>query len=77
MLDKIKNKKQEGPVIQSIVSLTESLVKDSLSLLVCTQSSMLIFLADKISGTFALCKSSSHFFRKIKLMFLSTIRLKF
>ena len=39
-----------GPVVQSIVSLTKSLVSDSLSLLVCLKSSVLIFFAEKMWG---------------------------
>ena len=42
-----------GPVVQSIVSLTKSLVNDSLSLLVCLKSSVLIFFAEKMRGAFA------------------------
>ena len=54
-----------GTVVQSIVSLTKSLVNDSLSLLVRLKSSVLIFFAEKMRGAFALhCKSSSHFFGK-------------
>ena len=37
-----------GPVVQSIVSLTKSLVNDSLSLLVRLKSSVLIFFAEKM-----------------------------
>ena len=37
-----------GPVVQSIVSLTKSLVNDSLSLLVRLKSSLLIFFAEKM-----------------------------
>ena len=36
-----------GPVVQSFVSLTKSLVSDSLSLLVRLKSSLLIFFAEK------------------------------
>ena len=44
-----------GPVVQSIVSLTKSLVNDSLSLLVRLKSSVLIFFAEKkMRGAFAL-----------------------
>ena len=42
----------QGPVVQSIVSLTKSLVNDSLSLLVCLKSSVLIFFAEKMRGAF-------------------------
>ena len=38
----------QGPVVQSIVSLTKSLVNDLLSLLVRLKSSVLIFFAEKI-----------------------------
>ena len=37
-----------GPVVQSIVSLTKSLVNDLLSLLVRLKSSVLIFFAEKM-----------------------------
>ena len=47
-----------GPVVQSIVSLTKSLVNDSLSLLVRLKSSVLIFFAEKMWGAFALQKSA-------------------
>ena len=38
----------QGPVVQSIVSLTKLLVNDSLSLLVRLKSSVLIFFAEKM-----------------------------
>ena len=47
----------QGPV-QSIVSFTPSLVKDSISLLILIKSSVLIFFAENM------CKSSSHLFGK-------------
>ena len=53
--------KDQGPVVQSIVSLTKSLVNDSLSLLVRLKSSVLIFFAENMWGALH-CKSSSHFF---------------
>ena len=40
--------KNLGPVVQSIVSITKSLVNDSLSLLVCLKSSVLVFFAEKM-----------------------------
>ena len=46
--------KHQGPVVQSIVSLTKSLVSDSLSLLVRLKLSVLIFFAEKMRGAFAL-----------------------
>ena len=39
-----------GPVVQSIVILTKSLVNDSLSLLVRLNSSVLIFFAEKMTA---------------------------
>ena len=44
--------KNLGPVVQSIVSLTKSLVNDSLSLLVRLKSGLLIFFAEKMRGAF-------------------------
>ena len=38
----------QGPVVQSIVSLTKSLVNDSLNLLVRLKPSVLIFFAEKM-----------------------------
>ena len=52
----------QGPV-QSIVSFTPSLVKDSISLLILIKSSVLIFLL-KICEELLQCKSSSHLFGK-------------
>ena len=46
-----------GPVVQSIVSLTKSLVNDSLSLLARLKSSELIFFAEKMRGTFCTAKA--------------------
>ena len=42
-----------GPVVQRIISLTKSLVNDSLSLLVRLKSSVLIFFAEKMWGVFS------------------------
>ena len=53
----------QGPVVQSIVRLTKSLVNDSLSLLVRLKSSVLIFLLKNCEELLH-CKSSSHFFCK-------------
>ena len=39
---------EQGPFVQSIISLTKSLVNDSLSLLVRLKSSVLIFFAEKM-----------------------------
>ena len=46
--DSTKDNNDMGPVVQSIVSLTKSLVDDSLSLLVRLKSSVLIFFAEKM-----------------------------
>ena len=55
----------KGPVVQSVVSLTKSLVKGLLSLTVLTKSASIIFFAEKLGVTFALhYKSYSHFFAK-------------
>ena len=56
-----------GPVVQSIVSLTKSLVNDSLSLLVHLKSSVLIFFAEKLLT----------FFRQKMAVFLCIICFKF
>ena len=64
--------KHLGPVVQSILSLTKSLVNDSLSLLVRLKSSVLIFFAEKMRGAFALT-----FFRQKMAVFLCIICLKF
>ena len=66
----------QGPVVQSIVSLTKSLVNDSLSLLVSLKSSVLIFFAEKMRGAFALQKLLT-FFRQKMAVFLCIICLKF
>ena len=66
----------QGPVVQSIVSLTKSLVNDSLSLLVRLKSSVLIFFAEKLWGAFALQKLLT-FFRQKMAVFLCIIYLKF
>ena len=45
----------QGLVVRSIVSLTKSLVKNSLNLTVLTKwIAVIIFLAEKLSGAFAL-----------------------
>lgn len=51
-------------VVQSIVSLTKFLVTDLLSNLVHINSSLLIFFADKIRGTFAQQKLPHIFHKK-------------
>ena len=55
--------------VQSIVSSTKSLVNDSLSLLVRIKSSVLIFFAEKNCEGLLHCKSSSHFFGKKRQCF--------
>ena len=62
--------KHLGPVVQSIVSLTKSLVNDLLSLLVRLKSSVLIFFAEKMRGAFALQKLLSFFRQKMALFFM-------
>ena len=59
-----------GPVVQSIVSLTKSLVNDSLSLLVCLKSSVLIFFAEKMWGAFAVQKLLTFFLAKNGSVFM-------
>ena len=65
-----------GPVVQSIVSLTKSLVNDSLSLLMRLKLSVLIFFAEKMWGAFAVQKLLT-FFRQTMAVFLCIICLKF
>ena len=65
-----------GPVVQSIVSLTKSLVNDSLSLLVRLKSSVLIYFAEKMWGALELQKLLT-FFRQKMAVFLCIICLKF
>ena len=60
-LTRILKFEQQGPVVQSVVSLTKSLVNDSLSLLVRLKSSVLIFFAEKMGGAFALQKMAVFF----------------
>ena len=69
----------QGPVVQSIVSLTKSLVNDSLSLLVRLKSNVLIFFAEKMWGAFAMQKMQKllTFFRQKMAVFLCIICLKF
>ena len=53
-----------GPVVQSVVSLTSSLVIKMLSVLVSTISNSQVFLQKKNVSSFCKCKSYSHFFSK-------------
>ena len=64
--------KHQGPVVQSIVSLTKSLVNDSLSPLVRLKSSVLIFFAEKMR-----LQKLLTFFRQKMAVFLCIICLKF
>ena len=50
VLYKVVSNLQLGPVVQSIVSLTKSLVSDSLSLLVRLKSNVLIVFVEKMWG---------------------------
>ena len=54
----------QGPVVQSIVSLTSSLRVISLTILADSIYNILIFFAEKMWVAFAHCKSYSHFFSK-------------
>ena len=53
----------QGPVVQSIVSLTSSLVVKMLTVLVSTIPKSQVFLLKNVSS-FCKCKSYSHFFSK-------------
>ena len=53
----------QGPVVQSIVSLTSLLVVKMLTVLVNTISNSQVFLLKNVSS-FCKCKSNSHFFSK-------------
>ena len=55
----------KGQVVQSIVSLMKSLVKDFLRLLVSIKSTLLIFFFLKMWGDFAVSESMTHFFAKM------------
>ena len=52
-----------GPVVQSIISFTSSLVVKMLTVLVSTISNLQVFLLKNVSS-FCKCKSYSHFFSK-------------
>ena len=54
----------QGPVVQSIVSLTSSLVVKMLTVLVSTMSNSQVFLLKKNVSSFCKCKSYSHCFSK-------------
>ena len=53
-----------GPALQSIVSLTSSLVVKMLTVLVRTISNSQVFFAEKNVSSFCKCKSYSHFSSK-------------
>ena len=53
-----------GPDVQSLVSLTSSLVVKMLTVLVSTLSNSQLFLLKKNVSSFCKCKSYSHFFSK-------------
>ena len=46
----------QGPAVQSTISILKLLIKDSLSLLLCTLSAMLIFFAEKNVRNFCSAK---------------------
>ena len=54
----------QGPVVQSIVTLTSSSVVKMLTVLVSTISNSQVFLLKKNVSSFCKCKSYSHFFSK-------------
>ena len=60
---KLSQNKHQGPVVQSVVSLTSSLRVISLIVLVDSLYSILIFFAEKNVSSLH-CKSYSHFFSK-------------
>ena len=60
----------QGPVVQSIVSLTKSLVNDSLSLLVPLKSSVLIVFAEKNVRSFCTAKAPHIFLAKNGSVFM-------
>ena len=60
----------QRPVVQSIVSLTKSLVNDSLSLLVRLKSSVLIFFAEKNVRSFCTAKAPHIFSAKNGSVFM-------
>ena len=60
----------QGPVVQSIVSLTKSLVNDSLSLLVRLKSSLLILFAEKNEKSFCTAKAPHIFSAKNGSVFM-------
>ena len=61
--DKLAHLRSLGPVVQSIVSLTSSLVVKMLTVLVSTISNSQYFCCKNVSS-FCKCKSYSHFFSK-------------
>ena len=66
--DKRMSSEHQGPVVQSIVSLSRSLVEDLLSLTVLTKSTAAIVLSKK---------SLAYLDKKGTVEFLHIIRLKF
>ena len=56
--------KVQGPVVQSVFSLTSSLRVISLTVLADSIYNILIFFAEKNVSSFSQCKSYSHFFSK-------------
>ena len=60
---KISLRIHQGPVFQSVVSLTSSLVVKMLTILVSTISNSQVFLPKNVSSI-CKCKSYSHFFSK-------------
>ena len=67
---------KQGPVVQSIVSLTILSVKDLLSLLAHTKSSLLIFFAEKNEKSFCTAKAPRILPTKRAFFFLHKTCLK-
>ena len=59
----------QGSVVQSIVSLTSSLVVKMLIVLVSTISNSQVFFLKKNVSSFCKCKSYSHFFSKVNSVY--------
>ena len=56
-----------GLVVHTIISLTESVAKGLLGLLILTKSNVLIFFAEKMLGTFAVQKFLTFSWQKMTM----------
>ena len=72
----LEYKKNQGPVVQSVISLTSSLRVISLTVLADSIHNILIFFAEKMWVAFALQKLLTFFQQKISV-YLRITRLKF